>query len=66
MGRKQDELKAEDLRRLVNRLPCEHLGHMGHVSQIWFKIRDRVQSGQDQFRLFPKSPDYKYVPYVIH
>ena len=33
--------------------------------QIQFKIRDRVQSGQDQFRLFPKSPDYKYVPFVI-
>ena len=39
---------------------------MGHVSYIQFKIKDRVRSGQDQFRLFPKSPDYKYVPYVIH
>ena len=23
-------------------------------------------SGQDRIRLFPKSPDYKYIPYVIH
>ena len=22
--------------------------------------------GQDRIRLFPKSPDYKYVSYVIH
>ena len=29
-------------------------------------VRDRVRSGQDRIRLFSKSPDYKYVPYVIH
>src|SRR6185437_15409238 len=27
---------------------------------------ERVRSGQDRIRLFPKSPDYKYVPYVIN
>ena len=32
MGRKQVGLRAEDLRRLVNRLLREHLGHMGRVS----------------------------------
>ena len=32
MGRKQDGLKTEDWRRLVNRLLREHLGHVGHVS----------------------------------
>ena len=32
MGRKQDGFKAEDLRRLVNGLLREHLGHMGPVS----------------------------------
>ena len=49
----------------MNRLLREYLGHVGHVSLDSVLIKDRVRSGQDRVRLFPKSPDYKYVPFVI-
>ena len=43
----------------------EYLGRAGHVSLDLVQIRDRVRFGRVRFRLFPKSPDYKYVPYDI-
>ena len=49
----------------MNRLLREYLGSAGHVSLDLVWIRDRVRFARVRFRLFPKSPDYKYVPYVI-
>ena len=50
MGRKQDGLKAEDWRRLVNRLLREHLGHLGHVS-LDFSSRLEIESDRDKISL---------------
>ena len=51
----------------MNRLLREHLGHMGHVSLDLVQIELEIESVLDaiRFRLFLKSPDYKYVPYDI-
>ena len=40
---------------------------MGHVSLDLVQIEFRLESVLDaiRFRFFSKSPDYKYVPYVI-
>ena len=57
----------QKIRKICKSAPAWAFGPHGPLYlQIQFKIRDKVRSGQDQFRLFPKSPVYKYVPYVIH
>ena len=63
MGRKQVGLKAEDLRRLVNQLLREHLGHVGHVSLD--SDRDRVRYGHISLDCFPSLRTINMYPMVF-
>ena len=66
MGRKQVGLRAEDLRRLVNRLLREHLGHMGRVS-LDLVQRLEIVSDRDKIELdcFPSHRTINMSPMLF-
>ena len=65
MGRKQDGLKAEDWRRLVNRLLREHLGHM--AMYLRFSSRLEIESNRDKISLdcFPSLRTINMYPMLF-
>ena len=67
MGRKQDELKAEDWRRLVNRLLREYLGPMGRVSLDLVQIELEIESDRDKISLdcFPSLRTINMYPMLF-